>query len=250
VAKQNTRSTYQDGGSIFGMSDFGAPVARRLSVFSDAENVFSEGMGFLGADAGNVYGDALRYMDSYDKMLVNIARIASESARADLAAQIGSAKEAGTRILGWLISGGSPAYYATEVRSYLMDAQAPPYSAANPNFLPFTKTRAVNRVEGLKKAVGSLEPKVAEAMKIHGILAPDKTAELQKQLDDLKRQIAAAQAKEGGPAGTPAPTVTTPAGAVIKTTPPEAGMPGWVLPVAIGGLVVVGIGAYLLMQKR
>jgi len=230
--------------SIYGATAFGMPVIKKSNVFT--LDIPVAGFGALGKDAADWYNDAKRYIGRYDTMIMNIARIASSSARDEFAKAIGSAKEAGSRFLGIRLSSGSPAYYANEVRSYVMDAEKPPYSAANPNYLEFTKRRAPNRVAGLGDALKALEPKVDAAMKLHGVLSPDKSAEYEKNLNELRAQIEKLQAKEGGAGGTPAPA--TPAGNGKRETVMVT--PGWVLPVVIGGLAVVGIGAYFLMQKK
>lgn len=232
--------------SIYGHTTFGAPITKKTNVFTldIPVNPGLAGLATLGKDAADYYNEGKRYVARYDMMIANIARIASATARDDFAKQIGSAKEAGTRILGWLISSGSPAYYATEVRDYVIRAEAPPYSAVNPNYLAFTKRRAINRVEGLHKAISSLEPKVEEAMKIHGVLAPDKTAEYQKSLDELRAQIAKLQAKEGAEGGAPvAPGAPGAPQAVTET-------PKWVVPVAIGGGAIILLGAFYFLSRK
>ena len=240
-ARNRGGSLYDE--SIYGHTTFGAPITKKTNVFT-LDIPVNPGLAALGKDAADYYNDGKRYIGRYDMMIINIASIRSVAAQEELGKQIGSAKEAGTRILGWLISSGSPAYYATEVRGYVMDAEKPPYSVANPNYLAFTKRRAIKRVEGLGSALKALEPKVEEAMKVHGVLPPDQTAEFEARLKALQAQIAKLQAKEGAEGGAPvAPGAPGSPQAVTE-------LPKWVIPVVIGGGAIILLGAFFFLSRK
>lgn len=245
MARQNTRSRYQDGGSIFGMSDFGAPVVRKLSVFTDGENVFSEnqnqsiyGMGALSDIGADYYEKAKRYYAQYRDLVNRIAKVGSAQARQELVNTIGKPDIKGTM-----------SYTANSVDDDIRTAEQ--WSPANTFVWDISRRR--NRVDNLEAVVKQLSPLVANAEQVHGVM-PD------AQTITIIREILVEKPAPPPPAPLPPPaqakqqasqpTVVEQKAATVKTGQSVA-TPAWVLPVVLGGgALALGVGIYMLMQKR